>query len=388
MSNWTKQKLGNIFKLEYGKGLVSDKRVSGSFPVYGSSGIVGTHNESLIKGPGIVVGRKGSVGEIYFSDKDFYPIDTVYYIANNESKYNIKYLYYFLKSINLKKLQGDVGVPGLNRETVHAEEVLFLNDKVAQNNIASVITAYDDLIENNEKRIKALEEMAQLLYTEWFVKFKFPGHEKIKLVDSGTSYGKIPEGWEVKKLDKLISPQYGYTASAITDPCLPKYLRGTDINKNSYINWSQVPNCKISDEELIKYKVLSKDIFIIRMADPGKIGICERKINAVFASYLMRLNIKEKLTPYYLFYFLNSDRYQKFILGASNGATRKSINSHHVGMIDVIIPSSSILEKFEAKISHLREKISNLLMINEVLSKTRDLLIPQLVTGKRELKNI
>ena len=82
-------------------------------------------------------------------------------------------------------------------------------DLPTQTRIASVLSAYDDLIENNEKRIKALEEMAELLYIEWFVKFKFPGHEKIKLVDSGTSYGKIPEGWKIKKFAEIFDIKYG-----------------------------------------------------------------------------------------------------------------------------------------------------------------------------------
>ena len=122
------------------------------------------------------------------------------------------------------------------------------------------------------------------------------------------------------------------------------------------------------------------------MADPGKIGMCEREINAVFASYLMRLNIKGDITPYYLYYFVNSERYQKFILGASNGTTRKSINSQQVGAINIIIPPQDILNNFELRIGAFRETLNNLIQQNNFLSQTRDLLIPQLVTGKRELK--
>ena len=106
-----------------------------------------------------------------------------------------------------------------------------------QKNIASVLSTYDDLIENNEKRIKTLEEMAQLLYTEWFVKFKYPGHEKVKMVVSGTEYGKISEGWKVKKLGEIVYAQYGYTASAEENNDYPKYLRGMDINKNSFTTY-------------------------------------------------------------------------------------------------------------------------------------------------------
>ena len=275
-------------------------------------------------------------------------------------------------------------------------------DLPTQTRIADVLSAYDDLIENNEKRIKVLEQMAQLLYTEWFVKFEFPislchpeapaegsqGYKSSggKMLDTHTEYGKIPEGWEVKKLGDIVSAQYGYTASAVNNNACPKYLRGTDINKTSFIDWHYVPNCEISDADFKKYKVKKGGVFIIRMADPGKIGMCEREINAVFASYLMRLNIKGDITPYYLYYFVNSERYQKFILGASNGTTRKSINSQQVGAINIIIPPQDILNNFELRIGAFRETLNNLIQQNNFLSQTRDLLIPQLVTGKRELK--
>lgn len=82
-----------------------------------------------------------------------------------------------------------------------------------QARIASILSAYDDLIENNEKRIKILEEMANRLYTEWFVKFKFPGHEKMRMVDSGTEFGKIPEGWEVTRLGEIADIKWGDTST-------------------------------------------------------------------------------------------------------------------------------------------------------------------------------
>lgn len=189
----------------------------------------------------------------------------------------------------------------------------------------------------------------------------------------------------MKRLGDLIVPQYGYTASAELNDRYPKYLRGMDINKSSYIDWSLVPNCAINPQDLTKYRIKKGDIFIIRMADPGKIGICENDIEAVFASYLMRLNIKEQLTPYYMYYFVSSARYQNFILGASNGTTRKSINSQQVGAINMIVPSQDVLSCFEREITSHRSLLAKLIEKNNILQKIRDLLIPQLVTGKREI---
>jgi len=149
--------------------------------------------------------------------------------------------------------------------------------------------------------------MAHTIYREWFIKFRFPGHEKARFVDS--PLGMIPEGWVVKKLSEFVDTQYGYTESAQKEKVGPKYVRGTDINKTSYIQWDSVPYCPIGPEKHAQYKLFVGDIVVIRMADPGKVGIIEKKIDAVFASYLIRFHIKnDNLTPYYLFYFLLSDR--------------------------------------------------------------------------------
>ena len=98
-----------------------------------------------------------------------------------------------------------------------------------QRKIAAILSAYDDLIENNTRRIALLEQMAQLLYREWFVRFRFPGHESARRVAS--EVGEIPEGWEVINLSTLVQTQYGYTESATEELVGPQFVRGMDINK-------------------------------------------------------------------------------------------------------------------------------------------------------------
>src|SRR5438067_5708967 len=113
--------------------------------------------------------------------------------------------------------------PTLNRNHIHLLPVLF-PPLLTQRKIASILSAYDELIENNTRRIKILEEMAQALYREWFVRFRFPGHEGVKFVES--PMGMVPEKWEVTKLSKLVDTQYGYTESAQSEQVGPKFLRG------------------------------------------------------------------------------------------------------------------------------------------------------------------
>jgi len=229
--------------------------------------------------------------------------------------------------------------------------------------------------------------MAQIIYDEWFVKFCFPGDSKVKMVDS--ALGKIPEGWDVKLLSDVIQTQYGYTESSSEEEIGPKFVRGKDINKTSYIDWQTVPYCKIRDDEYPKYKLNKGDIVVIRMADPGKVGIVERDIDAVFASYLVRLkDASSLLTTYYLFYFLISDRYQSYISGASTGTTRKSASAGVLTGIKICIPPKALLEKFEAEVRIIRKLLNNLVEKNSVLCSARDILLPKLISGEIDVEDM
>ncbi len=116
---WERKKLGQCITLKYGKALKAEDRVAGDYPVYGSSGIVGSHDKPLVKGPAIILGRKGNVGSVYWSSKSFYPIDTVYFVEAESSSI---YLYYALK--NMHFISTDVAVPGLNRDFAYSRMLL------------------------------------------------------------------------------------------------------------------------------------------------------------------------------------------------------------------------------------------------------------------------
>ena len=115
--DWEIKKLAGIVELAYGKALKEEDRVPGVYTVFGSSGIVGTHKNYLVKAPGLIVGRKGNVGSIHWSEQDFYPIDTVYYVKSNLSLY---FLFFLLKSLNF--INNDAAVPGLNRGQAYANK--------------------------------------------------------------------------------------------------------------------------------------------------------------------------------------------------------------------------------------------------------------------------
>lgn len=130
---WEKKTLKKIATLNYGKALKAEVRVPGPFPVYGSSGEVGFHDKALVKGPGIVVGRKGNVGSVYWVNTDFYPIDTVYFVSAEESSL---FLYHALQHVQF--INTDVAVPGLNRDMAYSREILIPDDKNYQRFLSEV----------------------------------------------------------------------------------------------------------------------------------------------------------------------------------------------------------------------------------------------------------
>lgn len=116
---WRVKRLGDILELNYGKALKKEQRRDGTYPVYGSSGIVGTHDSSLVKGPGIIVGRKGNVGSVFWSDEDFFVIDTAYFVT---SRLPLRFLYYVLPNLNF--INSDAAVPGLSRNQAYTLDIL------------------------------------------------------------------------------------------------------------------------------------------------------------------------------------------------------------------------------------------------------------------------
>lgn len=149
---WEKKQLGEIITLKYGKALNAKDRSDGKIPVYGSSGIIGYHNQAIIKGPSIIVGRKGNVGTIYWTQSDFYPIDTVYYVDSSRTN---RYLYHSLK--NLIFHNNDSAVPGLNRDYAHRQILIYPQETIIhqfENVTKGLFNKTIHLETNNQKLIQ------------------------------------------------------------------------------------------------------------------------------------------------------------------------------------------------------------------------------------------
>ena len=165
--------------------------------------------------------------------------------------------------------------------------------------------------------------------------------------------------------DQCIVIQYGYTATASEDPIGPKFLRGTDI-KTGFINWINVPYCKIDENEFEKYKLNIGDIVITRMGSPGDSAIIEKNIYSVFASYLIRIRLNDFFYPKYVFYFLQSKKYKDYIKSIISTSATPGVNAKGLTDIEILrIPLQE--QKAIAKVlSDLDDKIE----LNNEMNKT------------------
>lgn len=373
---WRDCSLGDVITLKRGHDLPEKKRVPGPVPVVSSSGITGSHNVAKAAPPGVITGRYGTIGEVFYVDQPYWPHNTALYVIDYKGN-DPRFVAYLLRNTLRNYKTEKAAVPGVDRNVLHTLKVRVpsANEQAA---IVSILSIFDDLIENNRRRIALLEKAARLLYREWFVHFRFPGHEHAKIIDG------IPEGWSRRYLGDVVTTQYGYTASASDEEVGPKFVRGTDINKRSFINWSTVPYCPEQSLDFNKYALVPGDILVIRMADPGKVALIEKPIRAVFASYLVRLKIKNpnELPPLFLFMTLMEGRYQGFISSSSGGSTRKSASARLLTDFFFEQPPKFLLELFVEQITPIREMITKLVEQSEGAAQTRDLLLPRLMNGE------
>ena len=186
--SWHTSRLGDVVTLQRGHDLPEAQRQDGDVPVVSSSGITGSHNEPKAKAPGVVTGRYGTLGEVFYVEEDYWPLNTALYVTDFKGNHP-RFVAYFLQNV-LRNYQSDkAAVPGVNRNVLHELKVRSTDTK-SQEKVADILSAYDDLIENNRRRMALLEEAARQLYREWFVRLRFPGHEHTPITNG------VPEGWE------------------------------------------------------------------------------------------------------------------------------------------------------------------------------------------------
>lgn len=377
MSKWEEKRLGKVAPFKYGKAMTAEKRVSGQYNVYSSAGICGK-SETVLAERGIVVGRKGSVGTVYYSEAPFFCIDTAFYVDEIDPNYNMKFLYYYMKLLHLEQYNNDAAVPGLNRKLAEKLKIMC-PDLSVQVRIADILSAYDDLIELNNRRIELLEQAAQELYKEWFVRFRFPGHENDKFENG------LPEGWEVKRMNEFCYATDGtHDTPKPVDEGVP-LITGRCIS-SGFIDFNAAYNISEVDHERIKKRSGLKSGDII-FSNIGTVGNCcvvdyDREFSVknviIFKPETMR-------DTAYLYYWMTSSTMQEIFAAQTNGASQQFVGLTFMRRYKLLIPKDDILEAFADKVLPIIEQKRLLHQNNLHLTVQRDMLLPRLMSGKLEV---
>jgi type I restriction enzyme S subunit len=247
-----------------------------------------------------------------------------------------------------------------------------------QKEISKRLRAYDDFIVNNRRRMELLEQSARLLFKEWFVQLRYPGHEHDKITDG------VPAGWRKERLRDLCeSVDYGYTASAEKDNVGPHLLRITDIVGQN-INWDDVPYCLIDERKKKKYELQEGDIVVARTG--ATVGYAKRvnkhRPDSVFASYLVRLRPKSKALGAMMSVFVESDDYKRYVMANVGGAAQPNANAQVLSNAILRVPKESVGQSFAEMVEPIFSQSEILAAQIRGLVKARDLFLPRLMDGR------
>ncbi|HFD86104.1 MAG TPA: restriction endonuclease subunit S [Gammaproteobacteria bacterium] len=368
--SWRDCSLGDAMTLKRGHDLPNAKRNEGDVPVVSSSGITGYHNESKASAPGVVTGRYGTLGEVFYVEKDYWPLNTALYVTDFKGN-NPRFVSYFLRSI-LRNYQSDkAAVPGVNRNVLHKIPVR-LPDGGIQKQIVGVLSAYDDFIENNRRRIQLLEQATRLLYKEWFVHLRFPGHEHIKIKDG------VPVGWEKKALSELCSD--------IREPVNPKDV----APETAYIGLEHIPRRSItldswgvaSEVSSGKSRFSEGDILFGKIRPYfHKVGFA--LVDGIASSDAIVIRPIDAKQYHYVLFLVSSD---EFVALASQtvreGSKMPRADWKYLLKSGFKIPPKSLLKLFEETVAPICDQLKTLAINNRKLSSARDLLLPRLMNGE------
>jgi len=392
MSKISTTTLGDLIEFQRGYDLPKSDFNFGKYPVISSNGILGYHDEYKVIGPGITIGRSGTVGLPHFINENFFPHNTSLFVKDFKGN-EPKYIFYLLKTLGLQSQKSGSGVPTMNRNHLHPLKVLAYLNIDTQKRIANVLSALDAKIELNNRINAELESLAKTIYDYWFVQFDFPfdfaqgkpsadgkpykssGGEMVYVEGSDRA---IPTGWEVKKLSDIADITMGQSPDGSS---YNEEKKGEIFFQGSTDFGWRFPTVRqytTAPSRLAK----KGDILLSVRAPVGTLNIADNDccIGRGLASIRSKYGFDS-----YLFYVM---QYFKTIFDHRNnsGTTFGSINKDDLHTLKLVYPSEDCLKKYDEIVSKYNSLILNNHKQNQQLTQLRDWLLPMLMNGQVSIK--
>jgi type I restriction enzyme S subunit len=399
---WTKTKLGDFAPFVYGKGLPQTKRIPGNVPVYGSNGIVGMHSKSLVSQPAVIIGRKGSVGEVHLANGPSWPIDTAFFTIGSKDV-DLHFLYYLLKNLPIAS-NSDSAVPGLNRDFAHSLQIR-VPDIRGQIAIGKILSLLDEKIAANNSLSKILEDIAQTIFKSWFIDFdpvkaKMAGEKPVGM-DAATAalfpdameesaLGLIPKGWSWitvgdiatvidclhAKKPELLEQGYPYLQlDTISDSGVLRFENAGLISKEDYVKWTS------------RIEVQGGDCLITNVGRVGAVSQVPEHFKAAIGRNITAIRAKDPLLQRsFLIVALLSDFMKKEIKrNTDSGTILEALNVKNIPKLIIPGPSDAVLLEFAKLCDPLQLQIQELYSMSVNLKKIRDSLLPRLISGELQI---
>ncbi|ACH65729.1 restriction modification system DNA specificity domain protein [Aliivibrio fischeri MJ11] len=371
--SWVEKSLDEVLKLEYGKPLdKSLRKEGGKYPAYGANGIKAWSDEYFHDEETIVVGRKGSAGELTLTDGKFWPLDVTYFVKTNKNDYDIKFLYYLLLSLDLPSLATGVK-PGINRNNVYKIQAKFPSYSTQKQVAGQLDKAFDGIEQartNTEKNLQNARELFDSYLQQVF--------------------SECGEGWKKTTLNELCTKfEYGTSSKSSQEGEVP-VIRMGNIQDGRIVMDKLVYS--LNEEDNQKYRLNFNDVLFNRTNSAelvGKTAIYKSEERAIFAGYLIRIHRNEKLlNADYLNFYLNSPIARKYGEQVMSQSTNQAnISGTKLKTYPISIPVS--LEEQQSivdKISTLKEKVEELEATHKskltALDELKQSLLQQAFTGQ------
>ncbi|MBP6276635.1 MAG: restriction endonuclease subunit S [Limnohabitans sp.] len=346
--SWKACRLGDVMTLKRGHDLPEHSRQEGDVPVVSSSGITGRHKEAKATAPGVVTGRYGTIGEVYFLQEDFWPLNTALYVIDFKGN-DPRFTSYFLRNV-LKGYQSEkAAIPGVDRNVLHEIKVQ-LPSLPEQLRITEILSTYDDLIDNNRRRMALLEDSARQLYREWFVRLRFPGHEHTPIVDG------VPHGWQRKTLGESVMLNYG------------KALKAELRVEGDYPVYGSSGIVGTHEKPLVQ----GPAIVLGRKGNVGSVYWSSKSFFPIDTVYF----VSAESSSLYLYYVL---KHMHFI---STDVAVPGLNRDFAYSRTMLHPPETLLRSFHETVESIHAQLDKLDETTQKLRQARDLLLPRLMNGE------
>jgi type I restriction enzyme, S subunit len=326
-----------------------------------------------------------TIGKVCMTNRPSFSNQQINSIVTNPERHDQDFVYYLCLTLKdtLVNYAGGAATPIVNKSTFSSIQVLVPEHKI-QRKIAAILSTYNDLIENNKHRIALLEKMAEEIYREWFVRFRFPGHEKVAFVKG------VPEGWGFTRLEKAFDFTGGGTPSKVVsrywDDGKINWFTPSDITSAEGI-FLMNSGTQCSEEGLANSSARLFPAYSVMMTSRATIGALGINLTPACTNQGFITCIPNNRYPLtFLYHWLKLTKPHFDIL--ASGSTFAELTKGTFKQIKILTPPKTIVSKFEQVVSPMFKQIENLLVKNRNLTETRNLLLPRLISGKLSVENL